>query len=130
MKDLTFLFYCIIIYITISIMNDRRKNMFNFKISLIDDLQKKEASKTKDRITITIDPDVIKFVDKIKKEYRILKSRSSTIEFIIKRFNEFTKLEKLKERTAKYYKSLTAEEIEEDRIWAEFATKQAKKVWD
>jgi len=104
--------------------------MFNFKISLIDDLQKKEAPKPKERITITIDPDLIKFLDRIKNEYRILKSRSSTIEFIIKRFNEFTKLEKLKERTAKYYKSLTEEEIEEDRIWAELATKQTEKVWD
>ncbi len=104
--------------------------MMNFYISVIDDLQKQKASKPKDQISITIDPDVIKFVDNMKNEYEILKSRSSTIEFIIKRFNEFTKLEKLKEKTAEYYKSLTEEEIEEDRMWADFATKQAEKVWD
>jgi len=104
--------------------------MFNFNISLIDDLQKKEASKPKERATITIDPDLIKFVDKIKSEYKTLNSRSATIEFIIKRFTEFTKLEKLKVETARYYKSLTEEEIEEDKEWAEFSTKQAGKVWD
>lgn len=104
--------------------------MMNFYISVIDALEKQKASKPKDKITITIDPDVIKFVDYMKNEYEVLKSRSSTIEFIIKRFNEFTKSEELKERTAEYYKSLTEEEIEEDRIWTEFATKQAERVWD
>lgn len=104
--------------------------MMNFYVSVINDLQKQTASKPKERITITIDPDLIKFVDKVKNRDKILSSRSSTIEFIINRFHGFTELEKLKERTAEYYKSLTEEEIGEDKEWAEFATKQAAKTWD
>jgi len=104
--------------------------MMNFNISLLNDLEKKETPKPKEQISITLDPDVIKFVDIIERRHEILKSRSSTIEFVIKRFSEIIKLERLRERTAEYYKSLTEEEIEEDRIWAEFATKQAEKVWD
>lgn len=104
--------------------------MLNFNISLLNDIEKKEKSKPKEQISITLDPDVIEFVNIIESWYETLKSRSSTIEFIIKRFSEIIKLEKLRERTAEYYKSLTEEEIEEDRIWAEFATKQAEKIWD
>jgi len=110
-------------------INNRRKNMWNYNISLINAFKEQNKSKTKKPITITIDPDLIQVVNEIKNEYKNLKSRSSTIAFIIKSFYEISKLEKLKVETVKYYKSLTEKEIKEDKEWAEFSTKQAGKVW-
>jgi len=39
-------------------------------------------------------------------------------------------LEELRERTAEYYKSLTEEELEEDKEWVEFTTEQAEEIWE
>lgn len=56
-----------------------------------------------------------------------LSTRSAAIEKILHRWYQAWLQGELNRETEAYYKSRTPEEIEEDRIWVQFASEQAMR---
>lgn len=81
-------------------------------------------------ITIRLEGKVLTAIDAIARNTG-LSSRGAAIEKILLRWYEVAWLQQESDReTATYYKSLTPEEIAEDRAWVQFASEQAVKRWD
>lgn len=81
-------------------------------------------------ITIRLEDDILMAIDSVVHSAG-LSSRSAAIEKILQRWYEAAWLQKEFDReTEAYYKSLTPEEIAEDRAWAKFASEQAMQRWD
>jgi metal-responsive CopG/Arc/MetJ family transcriptional regulator len=80
-------------------------------------------------ITIRLANDVLMAIDAVAKNTG-LSSRSAAIEKILQRWYEAAWLQQELDRdTEAYYKSLTPEEIAEDRAWVQFASEQAMQRW-
>jgi metal-responsive CopG/Arc/MetJ family transcriptional regulator len=81
-------------------------------------------------ITIRLEGDVLTAIDAIAQNTG-LSSRRAAIEKILRRWYEVAWLQQeLDRETEAYYKSLTPEEIAEDRAWVQFASEQAMQRWD
>jgi metal-responsive CopG/Arc/MetJ family transcriptional regulator len=81
-------------------------------------------------ITIRLEGEVLTAIDTIAQNTG-LSSRSAAIEKILRRWYEVAWLQQeLDCETEAYYKSLTPEEIAEDRAWVQFASEQALQRWD
>jgi metal-responsive CopG/Arc/MetJ family transcriptional regulator len=81
-------------------------------------------------ITIRLEGEVLTAIDAIAQNTG-LSSRSAAIEKILRRWYEVAWLQQESDReTEAYYKSLTPEEIAEDRAWVQFASEQAMQRWD
>jgi len=82
-------------------------------------------------VTIRLEGDLLLALDTVTKSIGS-SSRGATIEKILQRWHEAWAQHELKRQTEEYYKSLTPEEIEEDRIWVRFASEQAMQMqrWD
>jgi metal-responsive CopG/Arc/MetJ family transcriptional regulator len=81
-------------------------------------------------ITIRLGNDVLMAIDAVAKNTG-LSSRSAAIEKILQRWYEAAWLQSQLDRdTEAYYKSLTPEEIAEDRAWVTFASEQAMQRWN
>jgi len=81
-------------------------------------------------ITIRLADEVLTAIDAIAQNTG-LSSRSAAIEKILWRWYEVAWLQQeLDRETETYYKSLTPEEIAEDRTWVQFASEQARQRWD
>lgn len=81
-------------------------------------------------ITVRLDGEILAAIDAIAQNTG-LSSRSAAIEKILRRWYEVAWLQQeLDRETEAYYKSLTPEEIAEDRAWAQFASEQAMQRWD
>ena len=81
-------------------------------------------------ITIRLANDVLMAIDAVAKNTG-LSSRSAAIEKILQRWYEAAWLQQELDRdTEAYYKSLTPEEIAEDRAWVKFASEQAMQRWN
>ena len=82
---------------------------------------------TKTRISLCVNTKLLSAVDNIIKKYGYF-SRSSVIEdALYKWYNDFMEAE-LNRQTEEYYRSLSSEEIEEDKQWTQISTKQSNKV--
>jgi metal-responsive CopG/Arc/MetJ family transcriptional regulator len=76
-------------------------------------------------ITIRLEDEVLMAIDSAAKNAG-LSSRRAAIEKILQRWYEVAWLQQKVEReTEAYYKSLTPEEIAEDRAWVKFSSEQA-----
>jgi len=81
-------------------------------------------------ITIQLEGEVLTAIDAIA-QHDGLSSRSAAIAKILRRWYEVAWLQQeLDRETEAYYKSLTPEEIAEDRAWVQFASEQAMQRWD
>jgi len=80
-------------------------------------------------VTLRLEGDLLMAIDKIAKSSGI-SSRSAAIEKILQVWYETRLQHKIDRGTVEYYESLAPEEIEEDRVWAEFASEQAIERWD
>lgn len=81
-------------------------------------------------ITVRLFGEVLSAVDSLALNSG-LPSRSAAIEEILQRWYEAARLQnELERETEAYYKSLTPEEMAEDRAWARFASAQAMQRWD
>jgi metal-responsive CopG/Arc/MetJ family transcriptional regulator len=81
-------------------------------------------------ITIRLEGEVLTAIDAVAQNTG-LSSRSAAIEKILRRWYEVAWLQQeLDRETEVYYKSLTPEEIAEDRAWVQFASEQAMHRWD
>jgi hypothetical protein len=80
-------------------------------------------------ITIRLEGDVLMAIDAAAKNAG-LSSRNAAVEKILHRWHQAWLQHELDRQTEAYYKSLAPEEIEEDRLWARFASEQAVQRWD
>ncbi len=81
-------------------------------------------------VTIRLSDEMLTAVDSLAQNSG-LSSRSAAIEKILQRWYEAAWLQnELDRETEAYYKSLTPEEMAEDRAWARFASTQAMQRWD
>ena len=81
-------------------------------------------------ITIRLEGALLMAIDSLAKDTG-LSSRSVAIEKILQRWYKSAWLQReLDRETEAYYKSLTPEEIAEDRTWVRFASEQAMQRWD
>jgi metal-responsive CopG/Arc/MetJ family transcriptional regulator len=87
------------------------------------------VSIAKTKVTLSLDPVLVAAVDERVRQSRHL-SRSGVIEGLLRQWYEAEKQRELERQTEAYYLSLTEEEREEDRIWAEFASSQAGALWE
>ena len=80
-------------------------------------------------ITIRLEGDLLLALDTVAKNTG-LSSRRATIEKILQHWHDAWLQRELDRKTEEYYKSLTPEEIAEDRLWVQFASEQAMQSWD
>jgi len=81
-------------------------------------------------IPIRLQDEVLMAIDSVAQNAG-LSSRRAAIEKILRRWYEVAWLQQKSEReTEAYYKSLTPEEIAEDRAWVKFTSEQAIQRWD
>lgn len=80
-------------------------------------------------ITIRLEGDVLMAIDAAAK-HAGLSSRNAAIERILHRWHQAWLQHELDRQTEAYYKSLTSEENEDDRLWARFSSEQAMQRWD
>jgi metal-responsive CopG/Arc/MetJ family transcriptional regulator len=81
-------------------------------------------------ITIRLEGEILTAIDAIAQNTG-LSSRGAAIEKILRRWYEVSWLQqKIERETEAYYKSLTLEEIAEDRAWVNFASELAIQRWD
>jgi metal-responsive CopG/Arc/MetJ family transcriptional regulator len=84
---------------------------------------------TSAEITIRLEGDLLRAVDSIAQTSG-LPSRHDAIEKILLRWYQAWRQHESDRDTEAYYKSLAPEEIEEDRLWARFASEQAIQRWN
>lgn len=86
------------------------------------------VSRAKTKVTLSLDSSLVAAVDEqVKGSPRL--SRSGVIENLLRQWYEAEKRRELERQTEAYYLSLTDEEREEDRSWAELASHQAVALW-
>ena len=77
----------------------------------------------KERRTYSLDPELVKYVDKVREEKRI-GSASSALEQILWESKRLRDRKHQDELIAKYYTSLDDAEAEQEREWGRFAETQ------
>jgi hypothetical protein len=77
----------------------------------------------KEKKTFSLSRQSVKYLESLRKENRS-KSVSSVLEDLIRQQQQVKELERISASVTRYYDSLTAEEIAEDRGWGEFAATQ------
>jgi metal-responsive CopG/Arc/MetJ family transcriptional regulator len=80
-------------------------------------------------VTLRLDGDLLTAIDTLTKKSGF-PSRGEAIQKILQRWHKAWLQHKLDRETEAYYKSLTPEEIEEDRIWVQFVSEQAMRRGD
>lgn len=81
-------------------------------------------------ITIRLEGEILTAIDTVAQSAGLL-SRRATIEKILQKWYELAWLrQELDRETENYYKTLTPEEMAEERAWAQFASAQALQRWD
>lgn len=78
----------------------------------------------KEKITVTLNPRLIKEVDRWSKAEKI-RSRSSALERLIEEWLEERERTRLEKETEAYYLSLTPAEQTETKEWAAFSSDQS-----
>lgn len=89
----------------------------------------KTSSSLKVKVTASLDPELVKAIDEFLKESKN-RSRSQLIEDILHKWHKEQKKRELESQIEKYYASLSDEEREEDRQWAEIAAQSANNLWE
>lgn len=77
----------------------------------------------KERRTFTLDPELVRYVEEVRKERRA-GSASSALEEILRESKRQRDRRRQDKQIASYYSSLGEAEIERDREWGEFAETQ------
>lgn len=77
----------------------------------------------KARKTFSLSRETVRYLESLRKERR-KRSMSSVLEDVIRQQQQTKEMEKISASVTRYYDSLTAEEIAEDRAWGEFAATQ------
>ena len=77
----------------------------------------------KERRTFTLDPELVGYVEEIRKQYK-KESASSALEEILRESKRRREQQRIEDSIARYYSSLTDEEVRRDRNWGAFAESQ------
>jgi hypothetical protein len=77
----------------------------------------------KARKTFSLSRETVHYLESLRKE-RKKESMSSLVEDIIRQQQQAREMERISSSATRYYDSLTAEEIAEDRAWGDFAATQ------
>ena len=77
----------------------------------------------KERKTFSLDPELMKYIDMVKKKNRI-QSASSALEEILRENKQRHDEQQLDDRIASYYSSLTEEEVRQEEEWGKFSEAQ------
>ena len=81
------------------------------------------------RVTATLDQAVVEALDRAAKQHR-LRSRSQALEAALKHWFREQRQREIDREIEAYYRSLTPAEKREHKEWAEFASRQAARLWD
>jgi metal-responsive CopG/Arc/MetJ family transcriptional regulator len=84
------------------------------------------AARSKMKISITLDADVLDAID--RRAAREKSTRSAIMEQWLRGAARQADLQRLEEETAAYYDSLTPEDKAEDAEWVAFASRSARKL--
>jgi Arc/MetJ-type ribon-helix-helix transcriptional regulator len=84
---------------------------------------------TKAKVTVSLDADLLAAVDERVKQGEA-RSRSAVVEDILRQWRQEELQKQLERDIEAYYLSMTEEEKEEDRRWAEFAARAAAQAWE
>jgi hypothetical protein len=83
----------------------------------------KSSAARKAKKTFSLSRQSVAYLESLRRE-RKKDSMSSVLEDIIRQQQQTKELERISASVTRYYDSLTAEEIAEDRAWGEFAATQ------
>lgn len=83
----------------------------------------KEAAR-KEKRSYTLSPDALSVLEELRHE-QPEKSRSSLLEGLLLQVRAERQRKRLDQEVTNYYNSLSAEELDEQDAWSEFAMKQA-----
>ena len=84
---------------------------------------------TKTKITVTLSPEVAHQLDSLLKDSEI-RSRSQMVEEALRRWLADQVQQEIETKTEEYYRSLSANEQEEDKEWTTIAAEAAKPLWE
>lgn len=77
----------------------------------------------KARKTFSLSRETMRYLESLRKETK-KNSMSSVLEELIRQQQQAKEMERISASVTRYYDSLTAEEIAEDRAWGEFSATQ------
>ena len=77
----------------------------------------------KARKTFSLSQETVRYLESLRKEGK-KHSMSSVLEDVIQQLQETKEMERISASVTRYYDSLSAEEIAEDRAWGDFAATQ------
>jgi len=80
----------------------------------------------KERRTFSLDPELVRYIERVRKEYRTA-SASSALEEIIRKSKRQQERQHQDELIAGYYSSLGDSQIEQESEWGKFAETQFPK---
>lgn len=80
-------------------------------------------SPRKARKTFSLSRETVRYLESLRRE-RKNNSMSSVLEDVIRQLQQTKEMERISASVTRYYDSLTAEEIAEDRAWGDFAATQ------
>jgi hypothetical protein len=83
----------------------------------------KTRATTKEKKTFSLSRQSVMYLEALRKERRS-RSMSSVLEEVIRQQQQTKDLERISASVTRYYDSLTAEEMAEDRAWGDFAATQ------
>jgi hypothetical protein len=83
----------------------------------------KTSAATKEKKTFSLSRQSVMYLEALRKERRS-RSMSSVLEEVIRQQQQTKELERVSASVTRYYDSLTAEEMAEDRAWGDFAATQ------
>ena len=89
----------------------------------------KNASAIKVKVTASLDPDLVKAIDKYLKESKT-RSRSQFIEDILRSWQREQKKRHIESEIEQYYQSLSDKEQKEDHEWTDIAALSASHIWE
>jgi hypothetical protein len=78
------------------------------------------SSSRKARKTFSLSRETVKYLESLRKQQRSL-SMSAVLEEVIRQQQEIKEMERISASAKRYYDSLSAEEIAEDRSWGDLA---------
>lgn len=87
----------------------------------------KNTSAIKVKVTTSLDPDLVRSIDKYLKESKI-SSRSQFIEDVLRTWQMEQKKRNIESEIEQYYKSLSDKERKEDQEWTDIATLSASHI--
>jgi len=79
----------------------------------------------KSKVSVTIETSVLERVDRVSEG----RSRSEIVERALKRWLNEKRRRELDDEIATYYSDQKADELSENRDWAELSAKQIRKTW-